>query len=80
MQAWSSKLPLTIDKAEFDMEKLRDQRLRFFFKERYDYRSNLVDWDFSMQLSEFAPIVHYYHYKEWRLTGLAFEQRFSTYS
>lgn len=33
-----------------------------------------------MLLLPCAPIVHYYHYKEWRLTGLAFEQRFSKYS
>lgn len=33
-----------------------------------------------MLLTEFAPIIHFYHYKEWRLDGLAFEQRFSTYT
>jgi dynein assembly factor 3 len=59
---------------------LRDQKLRALFKERYDYRSNLVDWDYNMLLIPYAPIVHYYHYKEWRLNGLAFEQRFSKYS
>lgn len=62
------------------MEKLRDNKLRFLYKERYDYRSNLVDWDFNMLLQEWAPIIHYYHYREWRLTGLAFEQRFSRYT
>jgi dynein assembly factor 3 len=62
------------------MEKLRDQRLRNMFKERYDYRNNLVDWDFNMLLAEAAPIIHFFHYKEWRLKGLAFEQRFSTYT
>jgi dynein assembly factor 3 len=50
------------------------------FKERYDYRANLIDWDFNMMLTECAPIVHFYHYKEWRLTGLAYEQRFSKYT
>lgn len=25
-------------------------------------------------------MVHFYHYREWRLTGLAFEQRFSKYT
>lgn len=33
-----------------------------------------------MLLLDPAPIVHFYHYKEWRLTGLAYEQRFSKYS
>lgn len=32
-----------------------------------------------MLLIGVAPVVHYYHYKEWRLTGLAYEQRFSSY-
>lgn len=43
--------PVNIDKLEFDIVKLRDQRLRFMFKERYDYRANLVDWDYSMLLT-----------------------------
>ena len=29
---------------------------------------------------EYAPIIHYYHYREWRQTGVAFENRFSVYS
>ena len=45
------------------MEKLRDQKLRYLFKERYDYRSNLIDWDYSMNLLPVAPIMHFYHYK-----------------
>ncbi len=61
------------------METHRDQKLRYLYKERYDYRSNLIDWDYNMLLTQAAPIIHYYHYKEWRLIGLAFEQRFSTY-
>lgn len=62
------------------MEKLRDQKLRYLFKERYDYRANLIDWDYNANLIQVAPIIHFYYYKEWRLTGLAFEQRFSTYA
>lgn len=58
---------------------MRDQKLRYLFRERYDYRANLIDWDFNMLLAENAPIIHYYHYKEWRLSGLAYEQRFSKY-
>jgi dynein assembly factor 3 len=33
------------------------------FKDRYDYRTNLVDWDYNMLLTEYAPIIHFYHYK-----------------
>eukprot|EP01016_Furgasonia_blochmanni_P011326 TRINITY_DN1508_c0_g1_i2.p1 TRINITY_DN1508_c0_g1~~TRINITY_DN1508_c0_g1_i2.p1 ORF type:complete len:344 (+),score=61.17 TRINITY_DN1508_c0_g1_i2:139-1170(+) len=61
------------------MEQLRDQRLRGLFKERYDTRANLIDWDYQMQLKDEASIIHWTHYKEFRLSGVAFEMRFSTY-
>ena len=32
------------------MEKQRENKLRYLLKERYDYRTNLVDWDFNMLL------------------------------
>lgn len=67
-------------KAPLDMETMRDNKVRFLYKERYDYRANLIDWDFNMLLKDCAPIVHFYHYKEWRMTGLAYEQRFSRYT
>ena len=50
------------------------------FKERYDYRTNLIDWDYNSNLIGVTSTVHFYHYEEWRLNGLAFEQRFSTYA
>eukprot|EP01017_Pseudomicrothorax_dubius_P039229 TRINITY_DN5984_c0_g1_i7.p1 TRINITY_DN5984_c0_g1~~TRINITY_DN5984_c0_g1_i7.p1 ORF type:complete len:211 (-),score=26.46 TRINITY_DN5984_c0_g1_i7:505-1137(-) len=42
--SWSSKVP-------FQMESLRDQRLRHHDKERYDHRVNLIDWDCKMNLN-----------------------------
>lgn len=56
VQSWNMKVP-------FEMEKLRDQRLRYLYKERYDFRTNLIDWDYNMLIQEYAPIVHYYHYR-----------------
>lgn len=50
-------------KTQFDMEKLRDNKLRYLYKERYDYRANLVDWDYNMLLIPWAPIIHFYHYR-----------------
>ena len=44
VQSWSIKVPM-------DMEKQRENKLRYMLKDRYDYRSNMVDWDFSMLLS-----------------------------
>ena len=36
-----------LKKHPFDMERLRDQRLRHHFADRYDFRRNAVDWDFQ---------------------------------
>ena len=38
---------------------MRDSKLRYLFKERYDYRANLIDWDFNANLIGVAPIVHF---------------------
>ena len=35
-----------LDVHQFDIEKHRDTRLRAHFKERYDFRKNLTDWDY----------------------------------
>ena len=64
----------------FDMGGLRDQRLRYHYKERYDYRDNLADWDFHWYFKDLAPQVNYRHYKEWRNTGVAYEYRLATYT
>ncbi len=47
LKSWYSKTP-------FDIEKYRDQRLRYHYKERYDYRLNLIDWDYNMDVSTFV--------------------------
>lgn len=71
-KSWSSKVP-------FNMEELRDTRLRFHFKERYDFRKNIIDYDFHNGIKEEGPIISYPLYRDWRLNGIAFEQRFSSY-
>lgn len=63
---------------QFDIEKLRDQRLRGLFKERYDHRRNLVDWDYNFYIKEFAKAVNLAEYRQWRLNGIAFETRLAT--
>jgi dynein assembly factor 3 len=57
---------------------LRDTRIRAHYGERYDHRRNLVDWDYSMSLKDFAPLVHQKEYREWRLNGVGFETRLAT--
>ena len=46
-KSWSSKVP-------FKMQELRDQRLRYHYKDRYDFRTNLIDWDYTMNLKDFV--------------------------
>jgi dynein assembly factor 3 len=45
-------------KHKLDIEQLRDQRLRAHYKERYDLRRNMVDWDYNFGIKEFAKGVH----------------------
>jgi len=39
-------------KVPFDVEKLRDQRLRHHFAERYDFRRNAIDWDYQFAVRD----------------------------
>ncbi len=55
------------------MELLRDFRLRHHFAERYDYRNNLIDWDYQATVKANAGCIHYTQYRSWRNTGIAFE-------
>jgi len=57
----------------FDMDTLRDFRMRGFYEERYDSRKNLADWDYHQSVKSRASIVHIKQFKEWRVTGIAFE-------
>ncbi|OQS05915.1 hypothetical protein THRCLA_02007 [Thraustotheca clavata] len=59
----------------FDVVKLRDQRLRHFYENRYDHRKNLYDWDYTMTLKKIqqASVIHVHQFKEWRNSGIAFE-------
>jgi dynein assembly factor 3 len=50
----------------FDTETLRDNRLRFHYKQRYDYRVNLCDWDYNFHIKKKTNQIHWYHYKEFR--------------
>ncbi|TMW57472.1 hypothetical protein Poli38472_003397 [Pythium oligandrum] len=62
-------------KVRFDVVKLRDHRLRHYYEVRYDYRNNLIDWDYTMTLKkiENASVIHIRQYREWRNSGIAFE-------
>ena len=59
----------------FDIEQLRDTRLRAHYGKRYDFRRNLVDWDYNFGVKDFAKKVNQLEYRQFRLSGVAFETR-----
>ena len=58
------------ENVEFDVVRLRDERLRSFYTTRYDSRRNVLDWDYQMELMPLSSIVHKLHFREWRMTGM----------
>lgn len=73
VQGWLTKHP-------FDIETLREQRLRGYYRSRYDYRVNLMDWDYHNGIKNgVAPIIHWQHFKEFGKSGVAFETRLGVY-
>lgn len=65
------------NKDYFPAQKCWDIRLRSYFGNRYDSRSNAYDWDFSMKLIDRknCSIINHRVYGKWRDTGIAFELR-----
>ena len=63
-----------------DMIGKRENRLRDFYKDRFDFRKNLIDWDYVWNIIGVASIIHKIHYTHWRETGIAFQIRDSTYN
>ena len=70
INTWRKSIP-------FDIESMRDQRLRAYFKTRYDSRKNLVDWDYSFNIKKFTNFIDKHYYTRFRLVGIAFETRLS---
>jgi len=64
-----------------DMEKYWDTRLRNYYKTRYDYRKNAADWDYHMKMKKMSgEIINSREFMKWRLFGIAFEFRDTTYT
>jgi dynein assembly factor 3 len=47
-----------LEDVECDMPAWREKRMRNYFEDRYDYRKNLIDWDYSMSVKDWAEIIH----------------------
>jgi dynein assembly factor 3 len=73
LQAYETTFP-------FDMDKLYDHRQRGFYEDRFDSRRALADWDYHAGIIKKASIVHIKQYRQWKLTGIAFEFGDQTYS
>ena len=65
-QSWSINNP-------YDAEGLHNRRQRILYKDRYDFRKNVVDWDYQWSLKPIGSVVHVRQYRTWRNTGIAFE-------
>ena len=44
-------------KGNFQIEKMWDIRNRNYFKNRFDHRENLIDWDYHMKLIPLVNII-----------------------
>ncbi|CAD7940668.1 unnamed protein product [Amoebophrya sp. A25] len=73
LQGWKADVP-------FDVEKLRDDRLRGHYRARYEWRKNLLDGHYQTNIKPIASIIHWYHYRDFGHTGVAFESRLGSYS
>jgi len=72
-KGWGKDVP-------FDVEALREQRCRGYYRERFDYRKNLMDFDYQTYIKPKAGIINWFHYKEFCFTGVAFEARLASYN
>eukprot|EP00899_Mesostigma_viride_P002116 jgi/Mesvir1/11905/Mv00248-RA.1 len=70
---WSLNVPL-------DMEGQWDKRMRQLHGERFDFRKNMVDWDYHMRLEKEASIIHFRHFRDWRENGVAYQVRESAHT
>ena len=62
--------------ADVDMGRVREQRARLYYGDRYDFRRNLMDWHYHNRVAPLdAGIVHWTHFRGWRESGNAFEFR-----
>lgn len=73
LDAFESALKALAFSTPFEMDSLRDHRLRGLYAERFDSRVPLYDWDYHSVIKPKASIIHLKQFKEWRNSGIAFE-------
>jgi dynein assembly factor 3 len=59
---------------------MRDRRSRKYYDDRFDFRKNVVDWDYHMRVEAAgAGVIHFKHFLQWRLAGVGYPVREATY-
>jgi dynein assembly factor 3 len=57
-----------------------DHRVRHHYGERFDFRKNLIDWDYQEHVRPACGWIHPVLFRDWRTKGLAFEFGDETYT
>lgn len=57
----------------YNLSEYRDYRMRHFYGERYDFRKNIIDWDYQNYVKPIASIIHPKLFQKWRMDGIAYE-------
>uniref|UniRef100_A0A7S2TRF5 Dynein assembly factor 3, axonemal n=1 Tax=Lotharella oceanica TaxID=641309 RepID=A0A7S2TRF5_9EUKA len=68
-------LKFVSSETKFNAKELWDNRSRHYLGARYDALGNIVDWDYSMRMKDYAPIIHKLHYRRWRARGIIVERQ-----
>ena len=55
---------------QFQIDHYWEQLLRTYYAARYDSRENVADWDYSMNISEKASIIHSKEFMKFRIEGV----------
>eukprot|EP01060_Flectonema_neradi_P037968 TRINITY_DN7825_c0_g1_i1.p1 TRINITY_DN7825_c0_g1~~TRINITY_DN7825_c0_g1_i1.p1 ORF type:complete len:512 (+),score=103.92 TRINITY_DN7825_c0_g1_i1:36-1571(+) len=67
LDAWSS------DKSTFKADTQWDSRIRNDVGDRYDSRTNMMDWDFNTNFLPYSSHLRWPEYKDWRQLGIAYD-------
>lgn len=62
------------------MDTFWDHRVRHHYGERFDFRKNLIDWDYQSHVRPACGWIHPVLFRDWRTSGLAFEFGDETYT
>jgi hypothetical protein len=65
---------------QFDAEALRDRSVRDYYKARFTYRKNLLDWNFQSNVKGVLPCLRWTEYRDFGLLGQSYETVIGQYT